>query len=204
VIGRIDADTIISKEWIARAEVLFDRSDVDAVSGVIGFYDTPFKPFADQLDRLLRAYLVRRLQTRHELLLQGSNMAIRRSAWQTVRLSLCDNASFHEDVDLAAHLAHQKYDVRFDPSLQVMVSARRIDSDMQSFRAYAWANSRTYAAHHLKGRFYMYPIQIFGVMLHLPLRFLYRMYNPVTHQISFKRALRHHADRRPASVIDVV
>lgn len=184
IIGRIDAETVLPPDWVERVQQIFMHSNVDAVSGSIGFTDVPFEPFFARVELLCRRYLARNLARLGELFLYGGNMAIRREAWQGIRSRLCPNHEFHEDQDLAAHFAYTSYNLAFDEELRVRVSARRVDSPPKSFYAYVMANSRTYAAHGLRGRFYMYPIEIAAIILYLPLRMIYRAYDPHTQKLS--------------------
>lgn len=187
VIGRIDTDSRLSKDWVATLEKLFMDPDVDAASGSIGFHDVPFKAFFGRVDNLFRRYLARSLASQGELFLYGSNMAIRRNVWMNIQAGLCRNGAFHEDIDLAAHLAHSSFTVAFENSLYAEVSARRVDSRFRSYYPYVMANSRTYAAHRLKGRFYMYPIEWLTVIAYIPLRLLYRSYDSRHNRLSWKR-----------------
>jgi Glycosyltransferases, probably involved in cell wall biogenesis len=184
IIGRIDAETVLSPDWVERVQKIFTNSDVDVVTGSVGFTDTPFEAFFARVELFCRRYLARNLGRRGELFLYGGNMAIKRTVWRDIRDRLCTKREFHEDQDLAAHFAHTPYNLVFDEKLRVRVSARRVDSSPKSFYNYVMANSRTYAAHGLRGRFYMYPIEIAVIIFYLPLRLLYRAYNPDTHKLS--------------------
>lgn len=201
VIGRIDTDTQLSPDWVERVQRLFTDSGIDAVSGGIGFYDVPFPALFGRIDGFFRRYLARNLARRQELFLYGSNMAVRRKTWDEIRNTLCKNQDFHEDIDMAAHLAHTSCIVYFDAALQVNVSARRIDSSWRSYYPYVMANSRTYAAHNLKGRYYMYPIEWLTLLFYLPLRLLYRSYDPETHAFSFRQLIRGHGYSQRVSPI---
>jgi glycosyltransferase involved in cell wall biosynthesis len=202
IIGRIDAETVMRPDWVERVQRIFMRSDVDAVSGSIGFTDVPFERFFARVELFCRRYLARNLSRLGELFLYGGNMALRREVWQDIRGKLCDNREFHEDQDLAAHFAYTPYKLTFDEKLRVRVSARRVDSPPKSYYSYVMANSRTYAAHGLRGRFYMYPIEIAVIIFYLPLRMIYRAYNPATGKLSFRRMLQPDTSPRISPVSD--
>lgn len=187
IIGRIDVDTHVAPDWIAQLTRIFQDGSVDGVSGSIGFYDVPFQSLFSRADGLFRQYLARNLKKCNELFLFGGNMAIRRKVWQEVRHTLCSERAYHEDMDLAAHLAHSPYSLLYDKRLRVEVSARRIDSRFASYYPYVMNNSRTYAAHHLKGRYYMYPVEAMVVVLYAPLRLMYRSYDPEARRFSVAR-----------------
>jgi glycosyltransferase involved in cell wall biosynthesis len=190
IIGRIDADTLLSPTWVAEVRASFQRQpDMHAISGSITYYDIPFPDFFSWIDLFFRCYLARRLSRRQELFLYGGNMALRRDVWEAVRGSLCQNSKFHEDMDMAAHMAG-RFDVRFDAALHVGVSVRRIDSNARSFYSYVMGSPRTYAAHQLLGRNYMYPVTWFVLAVYMPVRLLYRSYNPATRRFSVRTMLR--------------
>jgi glycosyltransferase involved in cell wall biosynthesis len=189
VIGRIDVDTHMRPDWVAQVQRIFAGADVDAVSGSIGFYDVPFNKLFGRLDSLFRRYLAFTLARRNELFLYGGNMAITKDAWQAVRGQVCHNRDFHEDIDLAAHFAHSDFRLAYDRALRVNVSARRVDSAFGSYYPYVVDNSRTYAAHGLRGRLYMYPVEILVVIFYPVLRMLYRSFDPETRKFSLKRMI---------------
>lgn len=204
IIGRIDADIIVDNDWVEKLQRYFDDNHTDVVVGSIGFYDVPFKSLFAKVELFCRNYLAKMLQPRRELYLYGGNMGMRRSAWLAVRGKVCSNQAFHEDQDLAAHFAHTKFNLRFKKDLHVRVSARRIDSSLKSYYPYVFANSRTFAAHGLRGRFYMYPIQIAMVILYVPLRLLYRAYDPTTGRLSLRRMFQSSGPARVSPVADSV
>ncbi len=201
VIGRIDADTILSPDWVETLQRLFaaDAPAIDAVSGSIGFYDVPFSDFFSSADLFFRLYIARNLARLDEMFLYGGNMAIRRTVWRAVRQDLCRQRRFHEDIDLAAHLAHQKLTLAFDPSLRVRVSARRVDSSAGEFYAYVTANSRTYAAHALTGRLYMQQVEFLIGIAYPLLRLLYRSYDAKRGRLSLHRLVAQQT-ARPARI----
>jgi len=200
IIGRIDAETVMAPDWIQKVQGVFAKSDIDAISGSIGFTDVPFEPIFAGIELFFRTYLARNLGRRNELFLYGGNMAMRRQAWHDIKGQLCDDRAFHEDQDMAAHFAHTSYNLAFDKNLRARISARRIDTPLNHYYPYVVANSRTYAAHGLRGRFYMYPIEFLVVVFYPLLRILYRAHDPATGKLSFKCVLRAEASVRISPV----
>ena len=190
IIGRIDADTLLEPDWVAQLQRIFLDPSIEAVSGSVSFNDAPFAAALSRIDWALRHYLANRLMRSGELFLFGGNMAMRTALWHKVRRTLCHNPEYHEDMDLAAHLAHSKHHVSFNDKLRASVSVRRIDTPFSSYYPYVMANSRTYAAHGLKGRFYMWPVEVFVVAAYGPARLLYRSYDRATGTLSLKHAFR--------------
>jgi glycosyltransferase involved in cell wall biosynthesis len=190
IIGRIDVDSHIAPNWIERVQAIFADASVDAVSGSLGFHDAPYPRFFEAVDLFFRRYLARNLGREGELFLYGGNMAIRRQLWRDIRDDLCVGRHLHEDIDMAAHLAGTDYRVVFKESLCAEVSVRRVDSDMRTFYTYVLANPRTYAVHGLASRRYMYPVAYAVLICYLPLRALYRAYDPNTRRLSLARMFR--------------
>lgn len=189
IIGRIDVDTLLPRDWIATVQTMFQDQSLDAVSGTVTYHDMPWKDFFGAFNLLFRRYLARRMAG--ELFLYGSNMAIRRSVWQQMAGQVCHKRAMHEDFDLAAHLAQAgRFDVRYDPRLQAHVSARLIDMNFFIFYAYLWSCPRVYAAHGLKSRRYLYRVTTFFLVVYLPLHILYRTYDAKNNRFSLRYFLR--------------
>jgi glycosyltransferase involved in cell wall biosynthesis len=147
VVGRIDADTTLAPDWVARVASIMRDAPVGAVSGPVTYYDLPLPGLTRLSDDLARR-LLRRIGRRYPFLL-GSNMAIRASAWRAVAAQTClDRADeFHEDLDLALHLYEAGVAIGYDSSMRASVSARRLSGSPESFRAYTGRFERTYASH---------------------------------------------------------
>lgn len=203
IIGRIDADTHLSSDWVARVKAIMNDKSIDAVSGSTDFYDMLWARQIAAIFNFLRRGIAKKLSARNELFLYGSNMAVRQSAWRYVREKLCVNHSLHEDMDMAAHFAHTSFVLRYDERMRVAISARRAESSFRSFYLYVVANARTYAAHGLRGRFYMYPLQWLGLAAYALLKMLHRGYDPRTGKFMPKRLFRPLYEQRVSPVSDL-
>ena len=150
IIGRIDADSLIARDWVARVAQSMSRSAVAAVSGPTTYYDLPFRPATRLSDDLARRAL-RGIDKRHPFLI-GCNMAIRADAWHAIRTHVCDDPDdlFHEDIDLAIHLRAAGLVVGYAPRLRAHVSARRLSTSPEAFRSYTERFERTYADHDIQ------------------------------------------------------
>ncbi|WOF22880.1 glycosyltransferase family 2 protein [Microbacterium betulae] len=149
VLGRIDADTVVLRDWVARvAETMTDPA-VGAVSGPVTYYDLPFRAPRGLSDDLARRAL-RRLGKRYPFL-YGCNMAIRATAWRAIEHEACRDRQdvLHEDIDLSVHLYDANVAVAYDGAMRADVSARRLSTSRESFRAYTERFERTYAAHRI-------------------------------------------------------
>ena len=151
IIARIDADTIISPRWVERLHHIFADSDVAAATGAVGLYDAPFSSFNHIIDHVMRKYIYL-FGTRHNKpFLSGPNMAIRRSTWDKVRLTVCRDRLIHEDIDLAIHIATARGKVVYDDKLKASVSTRRYNDKLPNFRKYMQMFGYTYRRHNLHG-----------------------------------------------------
>ena len=170
---------------------------------MVGFTDVPFEAVFKSVDLWFRSYMARHLGARNEQFLYGANMAIRATSWRRVRRELCQKVQFHEDMDLAAHLTAVRAMVIFSQELKVAVSARRVDSSFKDYRPYVLASSRTYAAHGLAGRRYMYVPETFALLFYAPLRLLYRSYDRETGRLSLRSLLRNVETNRVSPIIEI-
>ncbi|GAA1731074.1 glycosyltransferase family 2 protein [Microbacterium paludicola] len=146
VLGRIDADTVIGRDWVEQVTAAMRDPAVGAVSGPVAYYDLPFRGPAVSDDLARRA--LRRLGRRYPFL-YGCNMAIRASAWREIRDEVCPDPLdlLHEDIDLSVHLYDAGIAVRYLPAMRAGASARRLSSSPAAFNAYVERFERTYAAH---------------------------------------------------------
>lgn len=188
IIGRIDADTLISPDWIAMLRSLYNEDpDLAAVTGKVTFYGMALSGLLDYVDLCIRRRMARLLG--REVAMQGANMAVRRNAWQQVRRGVCRGANMHEDHDLAIHLNRDGYLVRFDERIVVAIDSRRLQSTWRDFCKYAWLSPHTYSRHHLKSQRHMYPIVALAVVCYLPLKLLRRGFDVRTQRFSWRQAL---------------
>jgi len=175
IIARIDADTHLPADWTQQITELFREDAVAALSGGISYYDIAAHQVVDAVDKRVRGWMARKMSNRMFLL--GSNMAIRRAAWQKVSPLLCTTAGLHEDLDLAAHLSNIDARVIFAPQLLVGVSGRRVDTNIVDFVRYLRSLPQTYLAHSIPEARYMYPAAAIVLFHYLPLRILFRGYD---------------------------
>jgi glycosyltransferase involved in cell wall biosynthesis len=147
VLGRIDADTLLDPTWVERVGAALSDPGVAAVTGPVGYHDLPWNRFGRVVDDRVRRWLLD-LGPDYPFVF-GSNMALRSSAWRTIRDESCRDAAdqFHEDIDLAVHLHENGLRVRYDSTAAAAISARRMDDRPAAFHDYTGRYTRTYAAH---------------------------------------------------------
>lgn len=189
IIGRTDGDSILAPDWVTQVKRTFANPTVDAASGIVTYRDIGLKQVFGTIDQSVRQYLARRMSPIDELFLYGVNMAVRREAWTQVRGLLCHERHIHEDLDLAVHMAKRRQRIVFAPTMLASISPRQASASSREFMAYVWSNPRVYAEHGMVAQRYMYPIALAVMSLYLPIKFLYRGYNPDTQRFSIRRAL---------------
>lgn len=137
IIGRIDADCILRPNWTEELKRILSDRRIDAVAGIL------------ETDALLgRTNLRTTLWSRMYLalsnayfgvqIMQGGNMALRRSAWQQIRLETqTDYQAIHEDQDISVLLASHG---------RRTVQSRRLIADLPSGNQsyHAWPKLKDY------------------------------------------------------------
>lgn len=187
IIGRIDSDTVLPATWISDVVRLFQNSEYAAISGCIQYHDVALKGVADGVDAFFRRRLARQLRRSNTVFLQGANLAIRRTAWQKVRSSLCHLDGVHEDLDLAIHMQRMGLCVGFEESLVASVSGRRAAMAFLVGMQYILVSPHTYAVHGLRSRYHMYPVVAASIALYWPAHIIYRGYDESIDGFSFEK-----------------
>lgn len=121
VIARIDADTVVSPNWVETLRSEFDtHPDVDALAGNAAVYE--FSPGG----RYWATWWYRTFRRWHEKsigvspMMYGYNCALRRGAWADIRSIVSfDDQIISEDVDVTISLLKTGHAVRFSPRLVV-------------------------------------------------------------------------------------
>jgi glycosyltransferase involved in cell wall biosynthesis len=105
LILRLDADCIPPVTWVQDVITAF-RSDesIDALTGWARFIDGPLGCRKWAADLYLGAYVGMTAPALGHRPLFGSNLAMRRAAWEAVRDDIHRDAELHDDLDLAYHL----------------------------------------------------------------------------------------------------
>ena len=136
VIVRCDADTLAPPDWLERIAGHLSEPEVDAVTGSGTFYATRPLTAATAGRLYLGSYYVTMYAAMARPPLWGSNMAVRRTLWQSVRDRVHrDDPEVHDDVDLSMVLGPAAR-VRYDRGLVVRVSGRSLHGRAQLRRRF--------------------------------------------------------------------
>ncbi|MCS5735256.1 glycosyltransferase family 2 protein [Herbiconiux daphne] len=129
VIARLDADCIAPPDWIASiTRSLNARPDVAAITGTATFHDGPPRWRRLGAHLYLGAYFVSLAPALGHVPLFGSNLALRRDAWEHVRWAVHrHDPELHDDLDLSFHLG-APWKLRFDRSIELQISHRPFTS----------------------------------------------------------------------------
>src|SRR4029079_10249141 len=98
-------DSVIADNWVEKVQEIFAWPQTQAVSGRVTYRYVGLPWLVGTIDHQVRLYMTRHMSPLGEQFLHGSNMALRRLAWESVRAKVCHKHYMHEDIDLAAHLA---------------------------------------------------------------------------------------------------
>ena len=149
VIGRIDSDSVIEPNWVEQVQKAFQDETVAAATGPVLYYDMPLRRFGLKADDRVRRMINKLTRDFHFLF--GSNMAIRRTAWEEIRDETCldKEDELHEDVDLSVHLAEHKLKVVYVSAMVSGMSARRLEDSPRDYAFYVRRFERTYKKHGL-------------------------------------------------------
>ncbi|WP_196810992.1 glycosyltransferase [Arthrobacter sp. 35W] len=150
VLGRIDADSVLEPDWVEEVQKAFMTTGADAFTGPVVYYDMPLRRFGLKADDKMRQLMLRLAKHQYHFLF-GSNMAMRRTAWEAIRNETCldERDEMHEDIDLSLHLADHELRVQYVPSMVSGMSARRLEDSPRDYRYYVTRFERTYKAHNI-------------------------------------------------------
>lgn len=125
IIGRIDADSRLSPDWVERVLVRFS-ADPD-LQGLTGMAKTSFLPGIESLRTTLftRSYYWYVHAGFHTTTMWGANMAVRKTAWEQIASDVCnDDALVHEDQDVSICIAANGGKIMQDNLLRITTSGQ--------------------------------------------------------------------------------
>lgn len=106
ILGRIDADSRIHKDWVYQVKESFNKDE--SIAGVTGLGYTSFIPYINSLKSKIfsRSYYWFAHAGFNTVTMWGANMAISKKAWEAVKENVClDDKLVHEDQDVSLWIA---------------------------------------------------------------------------------------------------
>lgn len=140
LIGRIDADSVLPENWVENVLNFYQRNNLSyALTGSCLYRNLKLARHSTYLVDYTY-YSLSYIFLRHNVLF-GSNMVIPRWVWEVERDRTCIGEKYHEDVDLAVHIARRVNIVRL-PQLKCE-AVFRISRKQGGLRKYIlrWAAS---------------------------------------------------------------
>lgn len=191
ILGRIDADSMLTREWVAEVKKTFADPDVAAATGPVIYHDMPAKEVGGRADERIRRVLHRISSNRDHRFLFGSNMAIRKSVWEVVGPETCPDYDdlMHEDIDIALHLYQHGAYIAYNKHMVGGMSARRLDDSPRKFYNYIMRFERTFKHHGVKSAAARIPIFIY-LSTYFPLKMIRRAYDSENDKLSLARLTR--------------
>ncbi len=128
IIGRIDADSRISSNWVE--STLYEFNNDESIYGITGLGMTAFLPNMKNPKSTIisRGYYRFVHAGFNTITMWGANMAIRKSAWEQVKDEVCnDDRIVHEDQDLSLCMASSGLKI-------IQVNNLLITTDEDSYR----------------------------------------------------------------------
>jgi cellulose synthase/poly-beta-1,6-N-acetylglucosamine synthase-like glycosyltransferase len=184
VLGRIDADSLLEPDWVEQVQRGFSDPEVMAATGPVLYYDMPLRRFGLRADDRMRRFVLKLAKKQYHFLF-GSNMALRRGAWEIIRKEVCrDEADeMHEDIDVSVHLADHALKILYLPGMISGMSARRLEDSPKDYRYYVTRFDRTYRNHKIHRRVLRVPMLIF-MGVYYPAKVLRKVHQARTRQVA--------------------
>ena len=148
VLGRVDADCMLKPDWVEVVSGIFTEDPgAMGATGPVVYYDMPAKRVGLKGDDKVRRHTYR--ADGDQVLLFGSNMALRASAWRAIATEVCPDKEdvMHEDLDVSLHLLGRGMKTVYSRRMICGISARRIDTSFASFHNYMKRFRNTFDAH---------------------------------------------------------
>ena len=148
VLGRVDAYCMLKPDWVEVVAGIFtEDAEAMGATGPVTYYDMPARRMALRGDDSVRRHTYR--ADGGQVLLFGSNMALRASAWKLIAGEVCLDKEdvMHEDIDVSLHLLGRGLKTVYSERMICGISARRMDTSFKSFRNYMKRFKNTFEAH---------------------------------------------------------
>lgn len=125
IIGRIDADSVLTPNWVEYALMYFKNHPKHLLTGGGYFYDLSLPHFFGWFMEQF-AFRANRFIMGHYIT-WGSNMALSKKTWEDIRTKVHNDPSIHEDMDVAIHAHRAGYVITYHAGWKVGVASRILD-----------------------------------------------------------------------------
>ncbi len=176
VMGRIDADCLLDKQWVAQVKTIFSDPSVAAATGPVAYHDMPAQRVGLKFDQQIRNAL-NKIAKDHKFLF-GSNMAITKNGWAAIKETAAEDKQdlLHEDVDLALCLFEKNLKITYSSKMIGGMSARRLEDNPRDFYNYVMRFERTLRLHGIESMSSRLPIVIY-LSVYFPTKVLRSIYD---------------------------
>lgn len=140
ILGRIDADSILPFDWVAKVKQSFKDETVVAVTNGADPYDVPLKWLGSLI---FHWYIYTSGAIAGHRMLWGSSCAIRRSAWLRIKNKVLMRSDIWEDYDSAFCLKGIG-EIIYIPKNKVGVSFRAMHTSFLKHVSYQFRSVRTF------------------------------------------------------------
>jgi glycosyltransferase involved in cell wall biosynthesis len=152
IIGRIDADSVLWPDWCSRVKSAFANSDIDGITGLAVTDALPRIHWPKTVLWTVLYHLWTPVINGYKTM-WGANMAIRASAWQSVRDMVCDDdKAVHEDQDLSLCMLSKGLRIDIDGRLRIAADAQTF-SYFPKLVYYTWLRHQTIRRHRNMGTY---------------------------------------------------
>ena len=140
ILGRIDGDTILPYDWVAKIKRAFEDKKIVAATGGAEPFDVPLKWLGMAI---FHWYIYTAGRIAGIRLLWGANCAIRATAWQRIRDRVLMRGDIWEDYDMSFCLKGIGK-IKYIPKMRVGVSARSLHTSFLAHVKYQFRSVRTF------------------------------------------------------------
>ena len=189
VMGRIDSDTIVERDWVEKLHEIFADPEAAAATGPSYAYDLPVNRKLVRKGMKFWQHTTNELIAGHKML-WGSNMALTKDCWDVIKNTACNKPDILEDLDLGIHISEAGLKIVFDEYLITGISARRFNTSRKDILPYLKMWPETYRMHgQLKTARSAEALMRATLLIHAPAYLMLRGYDPDSKSFSLKKFL---------------
>lgn len=124
ILGRIDSDVELDRNWVKQLKQDYKNDEVSAVGGTAVTFFLPNIFLKTHTTLWTNGYLLWMRMFFNVPIMFGANMSVRKSAWEIIKNDLSkDDKAVHEDQDISVILAKYKQKVILDKNLKAVTDS---------------------------------------------------------------------------------